>query len=191
MDNLDALDQAAAGFAATLAVVTVGQWADPSPNEGWSVRHLVDHVIGGDRMAIAILGGGTREDGLAAFARSADDTDLVTAFAQARRQLAAAFAEPGALDRIVAHPAMPMPGSQLLEFRICEYGLHGWDLAQAIEADSTIAPEVVAKLWELLEPIAPMLPSTGMFGSGASGGVGSEASLQDRVLDVSGRRPLA
>ena len=102
---------------------------------------------------------------------------------------AAAFAEPGALDRIVAHPAMEMPGSQLLGFRIGEYGLHGWDLARAIGADDAIDPVVVQALWELMEPLAPFLPSTGMFGDGPSGTVADDAPLQLRVLDVSGRRP--
>jgi uncharacterized protein (TIGR03086 family) len=189
MLTLEILDRAGAGFSHVLNQVTDDQWAVPTGNEGQSVRQLVDHVVGGNRMATAILGGGTREDGLAQFARSRDDADLLAAFEQSSREMAAAFAEPGALGRTVAHPAMPMPGSQLLGFRTTEYALHGWDLARAIGVDDAIDPAVLAALWEILVPMEPMLVGSGMFGSGPSGTVSGDASLQERVLDISGRRP--
>jgi uncharacterized protein (TIGR03086 family) len=191
MDNFDALDRAAAGFAETLERVGADQWSLDTPNEGRSVRQLVDHVVGGDRMALAILAGGTKEDGLAQFARSADDTDLVAAFAESRRQLAEAFAEPGALERTVAHPSMTMPGAQLLGFRISEYALHGWDLAQAIGAGSELDPDVAQAVWAVMSPMADFLPATGMFGAGASGSLPDDATIQHRVLDLSGRRPTS
>jgi uncharacterized protein (TIGR03086 family) len=189
MDEREVLDRGAAWFAAVLAQAAPDQWAAASGVGDWTVRDLVDHVIGGDRMATVILGGGSRADGLAAFARSTADSDPVAAFAECSREMAAAFAEPGALDRTVAHPAMEMPGSQLLGFRIGEYGLHGWDLARAIGADDTIDPVVVQALWDLMEPLAPFLAVTGMFGDGPSGTVPDDAPLQLRLLDVSGRRP--
>jgi uncharacterized protein (TIGR03086 family) len=189
MDPLDVLGRGAAGFATTLELVAPDQWGAPSGVGEWTVRALVDHVIGGDRMSTAILGGGSRSDGLAEFAGAAADVDPVAAFAEASRGMAAAFAEPGALARTVAHPAMEMPGSQLLGFRIGEYGLHGWDLARAIGADDAIDPDVLEALWGLMEPLAPFLGATGMFGDGPSGSVPVDAPLQLRVLDLSGRRP--
>jgi uncharacterized protein (TIGR03086 family) len=189
MDNLDALDLAARGFADTLALVGPDQWDLDSPNDGQTVRQLVDHVIGGNRMAVAILNGGSREDGLAQFARSADDVDLIAAFEEARAEQAAAFAVPGALEIIVNHPAMPMPGAQLLGFRLTEYALHGWDLAMAIGAESTIDPHVAEAVWGVLEPMLPLMAASGMFGEGPSGTLGSDASAHDRIVDASGRRP--
>jgi uncharacterized protein (TIGR03086 family) len=189
MDQRVVLDRGAAWFAAVLAQVTPDQWAAPSGVGDWTVRALVDHVIGGDRMSTVILGGGSRADGLAEFARSAGDSDPVAAFAGCSREMAAAFAASGALERTVAHPAMEMPGSQLLGFRIGEYGLHGWDLARAIGADDAIDPAVVQALWDLMEPLAAFLPVTGMFGDGPSGTVPEDAPLQERLLDLSGRRP--
>lgn len=189
MDSLDVLARGASGFATTLSRVAPDQWTAPSGLGDWTVRALVDHVIGGDRMSTVILGGGSRADGLAEFARSAEDEDPVASFAAASSDMLAAFAEPGALERTVAHPAMEMPGGQLLGFRIGEYGLHGWDLARAIGADDAIDPDVLEALWSLMEPLAPFLPATGMFGDGPSGTVPTDAPLQLRVLDLSGRRP--
>jgi uncharacterized protein (TIGR03086 family) len=191
MMTLEILDLSAAGFAATLGQVTEDQWALPTSNEGQSVRQLVDHVIGGNRMSSAILGGGTREDGIAAFGRSAADVDVVAAFDQSRREQSEAFAVPGALERMVAHPAMTMPGSQLLGFRTSEYALHGWDLARAIGADDTIDPAVLTAVEEQFVALGPIVAASGMFGSGPSGALPDDASLQDRVLDLSGRRPRA
>ena len=162
MITLDTLDTAAAGSSAVLDQVGDDQWSLPTPNDGQNVRQLVDHVIGGNRMSAAILHGGTRDDGLAAFALSASDTDVVAAFADSRQQQAAAFAEPEALERLVAHPAMTMPGAQLLGFRTTEYALHGWDLARAIGVDDQIDPGVLQGLLEQLEPLAPMLAASGL-----------------------------
>ncbi len=103
--------------------------------------------------------------------------------------MAAAFAQEGAMDRIVAHPAMDMPGSMLLSFRIGEYALHGWDLARAVGADDTIEPDVVEALSEIFTPMAGMMAASGMFGEGPSGSVPDDAPLQTKVLDLSGRRP--
>jgi uncharacterized protein (TIGR03086 family) len=189
MTELEILDRAGAGFSETLALVTEDQWDDPTDNEGWSVRKLIDHVVGGNRMAVAILRGGSKADGLAQFARSADDVDVVAAFEESRLELADAFVAPGALDQTVAHPAMDMPARQLLGFRLTEYALHGWDLARAIGADDQIDHDVLTALLAVLEPMAEVLPATGMFGTGGSGELSDDASLQHRVLDLSGRRP--
>lgn len=189
MDQLTVLDRAADGFAATLAQVRDDQWDAPTSNDGQSVRELVAHVIGGNRMSAVILRGGSREEGIAQFARSREDTDLLAAFEASRQEQADAFAEPGALDRVVAHPAADLPAPVLLGFRITEYGLHGWDLARAIGADETIDPDVAAALWEILLPLEGMMAASGMFGAGRSGEVPDDAPLQARILDISGRRP--
>ena len=187
MDELTILDRAAAGFAAALSQVADDQWDAPTPNEGQTVRALVAHVVGGNLMAAIILGGGTREEGMAPFRR--DDAELVAEFEESRRAQAAAFAAPGALEQTVAHPALDMPATMLLGFRLTEYGLHGWDLARAIGADDTIDPVVLEALWETLSPMEGMMAASGMFGAGRSGDVGDDAPLQDRVLDLAGRRP--
>jgi len=48
-----------------------------------------------------------------------------------------AFGASDATERIVHHPAMDMPGAQLLGFRIGGLTLHAWDLARASGGDET------------------------------------------------------
>lgn len=188
MDRLEILDRAAAGFALALAQVEPDQWDAPTGNEGRTVRGLVDHVVGGDHMATVLLHGGTRAEASAQFVASADGTDLVVAFDEARRELAEAFGAEGVLELIVPHPAMDMPGAQLLFFRTTEYALHGWDLARAVGADDAIDPAVLEELNEGLSAMGPLLAMSGMFGTGASADLSEDAPLQVRVLDLSGRR---
>jgi hypothetical protein len=40
-----------------------------------------------------------------------------------------------------------------------------------------------------MQPMAPFIGQTGVFGSGPSGDVAADAPLQQRLLDFTGRRP--
>jgi len=102
---------------------------------------------------------------------------------------AEALRTPGALERIVHHPAGDVSGAQLLSFRIGDLALHAWDLARAIGADETLDPELVALVWEGMQPLAPVIAQLGIFGAGPSGDLDDDAPLQHRLLDLSGRRP--
>jgi hypothetical protein len=90
---------------------------------------------------------------------------------------------------MVDHPAMQMPGAQLLNFRISDYLIHSWDLARGLGVDDTLNPALVEHVWESIQPMAPMIPHVGVFGSGLSGTVPTDAPLQLRLLDLLGRRP--
>jgi uncharacterized protein (TIGR03083 family) len=57
MDALTALTRATAEFERRLAVVPAGRWHDPTPCEAWTVRDIADHITGGNRFAVLILGG--------------------------------------------------------------------------------------------------------------------------------------
>ena len=82
-----------------------------------------------------------------------------------------------------------MPGSTLLGFRTADNLLHAWDLARAVGGDEALDPDLVTVVWARLEPMAPVVATLGVFGTGPSGTVGADAPLQERLLDLSGRRP--
>jgi len=102
----------------------------------------------------------------------------------------AGFAAFGALDRAVTHPMMgDIPSSQFLGMRVGDALLHAWDLARAIGANDQLAPELVFQVWTGMSPMAGFIGKSGFFGSGPSGEIGEDAPLQNRLLDLSGRRP--
>jgi uncharacterized protein (TIGR03086 family) len=189
MEPLEALATGRAEFDRRLRSVGESDWDRDTPCDDWSVRDLVVHVIYGTRMTAALLHGATRDEAFAVVADATLPDDPIAAFAEGADAEAAAFAEPGALDRICAHPAGDFPGAMILGFRIGDLAMHTWDLSRAIGADEQLDPGLVDNVWTAIEPMLPMMGSVGVFGEGPSGSVPDDAPLQLRVLDATGRRP--
>ncbi len=189
MDNITALPIAAARFESVAALVTADDLRKPTPCGDWTVQQLLDHVIGGNLMAAALLSGASREDAVAVLAESTVGADTFAAVQESMRAQANAFADSAALELVVHHPAMDMPGAQLLGFRVGDLLVHSWDLARAIGADETLDPEVVAVVATNIEPMRPFIGQVGMFGEGPSGTLDESADAQTALLDLMGRRP--
>ena len=190
MEPLDALALARSEFARRLRLVTADDWQRPTPCADWTVRDLVVHVVGGDRMSAALVRGATREEATAVRRTIDLGDDAVAAFDAEADTLAAAFAGPGAFERNCPHPSgVDMPGARLLGFRIGDYTLHGWDLARAIGADEKLDEALVHAVWDALGPMSGVIGSSGVFGAGPSGQIADDAPLQQRLLDLTGRRP--
>lgn len=187
MDPLDALALATSEMQRRIDAVADGQWTAHTPCDGWDVTDVVRHVVAGNRMAVALLGGCSRDEAV----RVIGDVDLigdpVGAFRESAAAQLAAFAEPGALERECHHPMGDMSGVQILGFRTGDLTMHGWDVARATGVDETIPLELVEVVWESLQPVAPFIGQIGLFGGGPSGDVGEDAPLQDRMLDLAGR----
>jgi len=49
-------------WAARVAAVKDDQWGDPTPCTEWSVRQLVNHVVGEELWTVPLLRGGTIEE---------------------------------------------------------------------------------------------------------------------------------
>ena len=187
MPSFDLLDRSSGEFAKRLRAVTDEHRALPTPCADFTVRDLVAHVVGGNRMSTVLLAGGSRDDALAVFRTDVLGSNWVEAYNGSYRTMYDAFQRPGTMNRTVHHPAFDMPASQLFEFRTVEYAVHGWDLARAIHADDTLNAELVTALWQQLEPMAETLRSSGVFGTGSTGTMPASAPLQARVLDLTGR----
>lgn len=188
MDALDAHDAAAADLEAKAALLELSKLDAPTPCEDWSVRDLLQHVAGGNKMTVMLLDGASKEDALAAMQADHLGDDPVGAIKRTNADASAALRKAD-LTKVVDHPAMQMPASQLLNFRTGDLILHSWDLARATGVDETLAEGPVAYVWEALQPMAPMIGQIGVFGTGPSGTVPDTAPLQTRLLDLTGRRP--
>ena len=189
MDQLNAFDVARLEFERRLRQIETGDWDRTTPCGDWNVRELVVHMIGGTRMATALIGGCARDEAIAILAGEDFPEDVARTFTEVADAQAAAFAEDGALERVCAHPAGDFPGTVLLGFRIADDALHAWDLARAIGADETLPAELVEHVWDGIQPMLPIIGSVGVFGDGPSGTVAEDAPMQVRLLDATGRRP--
>ncbi|WIX99247.1 TIGR03086 family metal-binding protein [Amycolatopsis mongoliensis] len=179
---------ASKGFEHHLRAVAPDGWAAPTPCTDWDVRALANHMTRGNLNYIGLLRGGTREEFLAARDADALGDDPVTAFTASVRACAAAFAEEGALDRVVDYPLGRLTGRRALAVRTTDSTVHTWDLARALGADDTLDPGLVAWIDESHDDIfAGLALSPQVFAEPPPGAPG--ASRQDRMLTRFGRDP--
>lgn len=188
MDIFEALDLSKKEFAKRLAAVQPQDWDLPTPCSEWRVRELVNHVVGGCRMYTMLLNGTTPPD--LAQLRSMDHLgdDPADALDCAATEMMDAFREPGALSRTVHHPSGDRPAETLAAMRVGEFAVHGWDLARSIGADEQLDPSLVHWLWPVLSAMAPGF-SGGSWFRAPAGELDGDASLQDRLLHLTGREP--
>lgn len=189
MNDHDLLDLATEVFRDRLAAVGPDQWDLPTPCADWTVRDLVAHVLGGNAMVVVLADGASTEEGLAAFTGATLDDDVVAQFTAGAAEQSAVFSRAGAGEQTFHHPAGDMPGQMVLGFRIGDLAIHAWDLARATGGDEHLPEELVAAVLATLLPMAPVIGSIGVFGEGPSLSDDADATLQDRMLDLAGRRP--
>jgi uncharacterized protein (TIGR03086 family) len=189
VDRLAELLLATEAFDRRVVAIPADGWGAPTPCDEWTVRDLVEHVTGGNRFAVPLLDGASLADAFdAALAPGFSDDTLADLRSSADAQLAA-FAADGALDRICHHPRGDITGSEFAGLRIGDLAVHAWDLARATGGDEHLDDRLVAAAWAAYEPRAATLVASAWFGGGASGTLPEGAPLQDRLLDLLGRRP--
>ena len=170
-----------------VAGISDDQWTAPTPCEDWNVRELLAHVVAGNRWVKPLVEGqtieqvGDRLDGdllhhspFMAYEASATEADCV-------------FAEPGAMEAMVAVSYGPVPASVYCGHRIIDVLIHGWDLAKATGGDTTLDPELVEACWAIIEPQYEMLVGSGVFGTSAP--PPPDADPATRLLLALGRQP--
>jgi uncharacterized protein (TIGR03086 family) len=188
MGLLNAIAVASSTFVAALDQVPTDQLGAATPCEEWDVRELFGHVIVGRQMAVALLDGASAGEAKEFWSQTSGD-DIVDVCRESVDVQLDRFNFDSDWDTAVRHVVGDMPASRLLGFRTGDLTLHAWDLATAFGIDDGIADDLAADVYESLAPLAPFFGDTGMFGSGPSGAVGDNATVEDRFFDLAGRRP--
>lgn len=194
MHHLEALSLAHTEFAQRLAQVGNDHWDLPTPCSDWSVRQLVDHVVGGYPLYMDRLGGDPVTDVDGWYERwerpGTSTADYEAAFFAAGNVFEDHYGNPSSIDAPVPHPAFGViPGGALLSLRVFDMTIHAWDLARSIGVSEDLDPGLVALLWEQWSPSAGQFGSQVTMGPGPSGTVDTDAPLQHQLLDLLGRRP--
>ena len=189
MDHRAFLERAASGYEARLAAVAPDQWDQPSTCDEWTIKDLADHVLGGNRYAVALLDGLDADQAFTFALEGGFDGDPVDRFHESAQRQLDAFLAPGALERTVQHPAGVIPATQYFAFRLGDLVLHGWDLARSTGGDESLDDELLPTVYEAYLPVLDAAPERRAFGDGASGTVPDDAPLSVRLLDLTGRRP--
>ncbi|MFG2985465.1 TIGR03086 family metal-binding protein [Streptomyces sp. NPDC048258] len=110
-----------------IAEVRPEQWKAPTPCAEWTVREVVDHLVGMDLVFAAMIEGGPMPE------RGADrlGDDPAGAHRSSSASLRAAFSRPGVLERSYRGALGSATGAERLQIRLYDLLAHGWDIAQA------------------------------------------------------------
>lgn len=174
---IDVWREAADKWTEVYARVGDADWALQTPCKEWSVRGLVDHTLQWQATGGAMLGAATA---------SGDDWETI------REAYAIYLSDPSNLAGTVEEFA-GIPRQELTGFLIGDLLIHSWDLARSIGADETLPPDAVEATMAGLQNVPPALlrghNPLGQAMMGPAVETPDGASIQDRMLAFSGRRP--
>ena len=183
---LESLSVAREGFDWRLRTVRRRDWARPTPCSEWSVRDVVNHVVGQEFRMAGLLRGGSLDD----FLRLRDEDmlgpDAIGAWERGCAELDSALAEPGALERTVQYRA-PIPGKALVSIRVFDLVVHTWDLAKGMALDERLDEGIVQAILDKL----PFVPQAGEAFGAMPEELRDEMSPQERLLCICGRSMLS
>ena len=181
MDPLTQLGLLGPHVAGIVGAITPEQLDEPTPCAEFTVRGVLEHMIGGATVFAAAFRGESPVD--------PDLSDVLAAFGPALTNLAAAISAPGALDRTVAAPFGEVPGETFARFVVFDGLVHSWDLATATGQPCNPPDELVAAVDAFARQALDPLRDGQTFKSAVEPPAG--ATPIERLAAYSGRRPLA
>src|SRR5215468_3281591 len=136
---VEQLGRASDAVAGLIGNIRADQWSAPTPCTGWTVRQVVNHLIGMNRVFAALLAGQAPPP-----RPPADhvEDDPAGAYRDSAAALLAAFGRPGVLERSYHGPLGTATGAERLQIRLYDLLAHGWDLAQATEQPADLPDDL-------------------------------------------------
>jgi uncharacterized protein (TIGR03086 family) len=166
------------------------QLDDPSPCDAWTVRDVLNHITSGAEMFALCVRDGAVPDELLEELMTGDrlGDDYKASFHDAADAANAAFAVPGAMDRIVTLPFGEMPAAMAVNVAIFDVTIHAWDLAKATGQSTDFAPDVSDAAYRVAQTmLSDEWRAAGMFGPAVA--VAADAPAADRLAALAGRTP--
>jgi uncharacterized protein (TIGR03086 family) len=205
--SAEIIERACASTVAILAGVLAADLGLATPCRSWTVKDVVNHIIGSAAWYAGLAEEGAIADtdeagdavgddqagGDAAGGGETDHTlgDFHATFQREADRLVAAFSAPGAMDKIMEMPFGGMPGSVCVWIAAGDIFTHGWDLAKATGQPSDLDPELAVKLLAQVEKLLPdaLRGPEGEAPFGPKVQVAGSASAADRLAAFEGRQP--
>jgi uncharacterized protein (TIGR03086 family) len=143
MDPLAQFEQLGPVLGAVIAGLSPDELDRPTPCSEFTVRGVLEHMIGGATMFAAAYRGEP--------AREPQITDPIAAVQSALDDLAVSITAPGALDRTIQAPFGEIDGASFARFVVLDGLVHGWDLAIATGQRYEPPDELVAAVTDFAE----------------------------------------
>jgi len=181
------LERAFADTRAIVANVKADQLGDATPCESWTVKDLLDHIIGGSYYFASSVNEGKAE-GQPAAEWNADN--MVEVLDGGIKEAIAAFGAPGAMEKTIQLPFGPLPAAAWMGLATTDAFMHGWDLAKATGQSTDIDPEFADQLLAgakmMIQPA--FRGDDGVMPFGAEQQAPSGASNADQLAAFLGRK---
>ncbi|OBI94261.1 TIGR03086 family metal-binding protein [Mycobacterium sp. 1245805.9] len=163
---------------AVVEAVTHDQLEWPTPCSEWSVRQLIDHLVGG---ADYLLAAATGPEG------ALSDRPPGITYRTCVDRVLTALESPGALERVCVSPlGFDWSVADAVAGTFMDVLIHTWDLARATGQDERLDADLVAACSAMFLPEMPRLGrEAGIIGPEVL--LGEGASAQDRLLAAMGR----
>ncbi|MFP4512127.1 MAG: TIGR03086 family metal-binding protein [Acidimicrobiales bacterium] len=116
-----------------------------TPCEDWTVRDLLNHIVGGAQMFCGAFNGDAMQDISGRMPDVVGD-DPAGAFGATAEAFGASVALPGAMEREYAMPFGPMDGPTVLRYLAFDLSIHTWDLASALGSDVGLPDDLIAEV---------------------------------------------
>lgn len=181
MDPLTQLGQVGPLLMGVTAGLAPDDLDRPTPCAGFTVRGVLEHMIGGATAFAAAYRGETPGE--------PDLSDPCHGLGVALGDLVAAVSAPGALDQTVAAPFGDVPGETFARFIALDGLVHGWDLAVATGQPYEPSDELVAAVDGFARGALDPLRDGDTFADAQDPGPG--ASPIERLAAFTGRRAVA
>lgn len=171
-----------------VAMVEPTAMAMSTPCARWTVRDLLNHVVGGATMFAEAFGGAPVRDISGRLPDLVGD-DPSAAFDEAVSAFGRAAQQQGAMERVLVLPVGPMTGHTFLRFASFDLLVHSWDLATALRTPF-VAPddELVLEMERFTHQVLDGQPRDDR-GFGAEVAVPDDADPLERLLAYTGRQP--
>jgi uncharacterized protein (TIGR03086 family) len=162
------------------------QWGNDTPCSEWSVRDLVNHVVGEDMWVKPIIEGKTIEEVGGALDGDLLGDDPKRAWKEAAEESIAAASSEGALTTTCHVSSGDISGEKYLSEVLSDNVIHTWDLARGVGADDKLDPELVDFAYAYLAPQIEGWRKAGVIGPALE--VPDDADPQTKLLAMAGRK---
>jgi uncharacterized protein (TIGR03086 family) len=163
------------------------QWELATPCQGWTVRLLVNHLVGEELWTVPMMAGERIEDVGDRFDGDLLGGDPVATAVRAAQQAQAAVVEPVRDDRTVHLSFGDTPAGEYVRQLGADHLIHSWDLAAAIGADRDLPAELVLEVAGWFAERDAWYRQTGVIGERPH--ADDHGDPQRRLLVAFGRDP--
>lgn len=157
--------------------VGADQWDDPTPCRDWTVRDLVNHVVGEDRWTVPLVEGLTIADVGSTLDGDLLGDDPIGSALDAAREASGRVAQKLPEAGVVHVSYGDIPIGDYVHELAADHLIHSWDLAAAVGGDTRLDEELVAELAQFFAGREEFYREVGVIGPRAISSGGQQADL--------------